>query len=254
MRLIDVHCHLQSDVLRPRLSRIISDAEAVGIEKFITCATAPDDWNACRDVSSGYECVSFALGIHPWYIPDNAVSFLDSLSESDFTGAVAIGETGLDSRHPKHPMDLQILIFRKQLELASDLNLPVIIHCMGAWQELHHELKSHPLRQGGIIHNFNGSRELADTFTGFGISFSIGGTLTYRDSVKRADMIRSIYPDNLLLETDSPDIPPREKKGMINEPSNIIYALKAASEILCVDENDIAETTSKNADRLFFSY
>lgn len=253
MRLIDVHCHLQSDVLRSHLSRIISDAASVGVEKLITCATSPDDWVSCRDVRSEYECVSFALGIHPWYIPDNAKSFLDTLGESDFTGAVAIGETGLDSRHPKYPMDLQILIFRKQLEIASDMNLPVIIHCMSAWQELHQELKSHPLRRGGIIHNFNGSKELADTFIGLGLSFSIGGTLTYRDSVKRADMIRSIYPENLLFETDSPDIPPREKKGMINEPSNMKYVLKAASEILSEEEHRIAETTSNNADRIFFS-
>ena len=253
MRLIDVHCHLQSDVLRPQLSRIISDAEAVGVEKLITCATAPDDWNVCRDVCTEYECVSFALGIHPWYIPDNADSFLDTLDESDFAGAVAIGETGLDSRHPKYPMDKQIHIFRKQLKIASDVNLPVIIHCMGAWQELHHELKSIPLRRGGVIHNFNGSRELAKTFSGLGFSFSIGGTLTYRDSAKRADMIRSIYPENLLFETDSPDIPPREKKGMINEPSNMVFVLKAASELLGEDEDEISETTSKNADRIFFS-
>jgi TatD DNase family protein len=150
-------------------------------------------------------------------------------------------------------MDIQIRIFRKQLSIAADLGLPSIIHCMGAWSELDSALKAVPVKRGGIIHNFNGSEELARSLSKLGISFSMGGTLTYRDSVKRERMLKSIYPDHFLLETDSPDIPPIEKRGLTNEPAYIRYSLSAASEILSVSEELIAESTSRNADNIFFS-
>ena len=105
--------------------------------------------------------------------------------------------------------------------------------------------------RGGIVHNFNGSAELAEDLIRHGLSFSLGGILTYRDSKKRALMLKKIWPDHFLLETDSPDIPPSEKKGEVNEPANIQYNLRAASEILGVPEEIIAEKTTENAKRIF---
>jgi TatD DNase family protein len=251
VRLIDAHCHLQADIFSVDLEAVVSRARGFGVIGMINASTSPDDWSLCRSVSERFLECEFALGIHPWYIPDDAEHFLASRTADDFSGAIAVGEIGIDNRKKDTDPSRERSIFRAQLEIAREIGLPVIIHCLGAWNDLATELKRIQSKRGGIIHNFNGSGELAKELIKYGLSFSVGGTATYRDSRKRAEMIRTIYPDYCLLETDSPDIPPAEKKGMRNEPSNIIYVLSALSEILDISEEGIAETTSCNAARIF---
>ena len=93
--------------------------------------------------------------------------------------------------------------------------------------------------------------EIADELVKLGISFSMGGVLTYRNSRKRSEVVKRIYPDHFMLETDSPDIPPVEARGGLHVPANIIHNLKAASEILGVSEEKVAERTTENASRMF---
>ncbi|HEY1407132.1 MAG TPA: TatD family hydrolase [Spirochaetota bacterium] len=253
MRIIDAHCHLQADVFKNDLHRIVAEGKAAGIEKFISSATSPSDWQDCRNLQQTFPECSYSLGIHPWYIPPDALDFLSKIKESDLSGAVAIGEIGLDKRFTDINFETQLQTFRKQLRIAADLRLPVIMHCIRAWNELVDEIKKVKLTRGGIVHNFNGGPDLARSLTRYGISFSVGGTATYRDSNKRAEMIRSIFPDRILLETDSPDIPPAEKRGLVNEPSYIRYTLSAISDIIAIDEETIAEKTTENAEIIFFS-
>jgi TatD DNase family protein len=137
------------------------------------------------------------------------------------------------------------------MNFAVDTDLPVIIHCRGAFNELIESLNRTGVpARGGIIHAFSGSREIAESLIKKGLSFSIGGTLTYKLSRKRSEVMNLIYPNHFLLETDSPDIPPvgTEKP---NVPANILLNLKAASEITGMPEEEIAENTTENAKRIF---
>jgi TatD DNase family protein len=128
----------------------------------------------------------------------------------------------------------------------------VVIHCRGAFNELILSLKRIGVpKAGGIIHSFSGSPELADELIRYGLNFSMGGTLTYRNSKKRAAVLKKIYPDHFLLETDSPDIPPVQKHGEINYPHYIRYNLQAAAEILGDTIENVAEHTTRNAIRIF---
>ena len=251
VNLVDVHCHLQADVFKNTIDDVVSRAESAGVSVMITNAAQPDDWDACRSLAARFDSVHFALGIHPWYIPSGAKAFLSACSEKDFSGAVALGEIGLDRTTERVPLELQIDILRIQLDIAHDLKLPVILHCRGAWGELFSLLKKRPLAAGGVVHAFSGSEELAADLVRFGLSLSIGGTLTYRDSQKRARVLKKIYPAHFMLETDSPDILPREKDAYPNEPANILYNLYAASEILAQSRETVAAATSENARMLF---
>jgi TatD DNase family protein len=251
MQLIDVHCHLQAAVYRDSIGEVITRSREAGVAGIINAATSNHDWFKCRELGNKYSECHFALGIHPWYIDKDDASFLASLEDSDFEGAVAIGEAGLDKKFANTDFATQIQIYRLQLGIARDRSLPVNLHCIGAFGELINELKKTPLKRGGIIHNFNGSPELAVDLIKHGLSFSLGGILTYRNSKKRSAMLKKIWPENFLLETDSPDIPPVERTGTVNEPSNILFNLKAASEILDVSEEIIAEQTTENAKRIF---
>ncbi|MCU0847535.1 MAG: TatD family hydrolase [Spirochaetes bacterium] len=252
MKLVDAHCHLEDDVFAGRLDDIISGARNAGIVKLITCSITPGQWPLSKSISEQFAEVEFAMGVHPWYCRREDLADLEDLLRARELGAVAIGEIGLDLKVTGMDFGLQIEIFEKQLSIAREIDLPVIMHCRGAFNELILSMKKIGVpASGGIIHSFSGSPELAEELGKWNLSFSMGGTLTYRNSRKRERLLRLIYPGRFLLETDSPDIPPVEKSGEPNVPSNILYNLRAASEILGEPEEKIADRTSENAARIF---
>lgn len=252
MRLVDVHCHLEDPVFDDRLDDIITDARRAGIVRLITASVVPSDFAKSRSIAARYPEVSFALGIHPWYVTETSERDADSLAAARDLGAVAIGEIGLDRKIDAPDFELQRRIFEKQLAIANELSLPVVLHCRGAFSELVESLKrvGRPAG-GGIIHAFSGSVEIAERCIAMNLSFSMGGTLTYRNSRKRETVVRRIYPDHFMLETDSPDIPPVECREKPNVPSNILYNLAAAAETLGRSREEVALRTTQTAERIF---
>jgi len=252
MKLVDAHCHLESEHFINNLDEVIDDAKKSGIVKLITCSITPSQWEVSRSIAESHKEVEFAMGIHPWYISQDDADKIDELTHAADLGACAIGEIGLDKKISHPGIDEQVQIFEAQLKIAKEINLPVIMHCRGAFNELELSLKRIGApAAGGIIHSFNGSIEVAENIIKHGISFSIGGILTYRNSKKREGLLNYIYPEHFLLETDSPDIPPVHLRGKPNIPSNIVYNLAAASEIIRAPKEEIAEKTTSNAVKIF---
>jgi TatD DNase family protein len=255
MKLVDVHCHLESEHFINDLDAVIEESRKAGLVKLITASIEPEQWNVSLDISRRYSEVECALGLHPWYLRPEYRIRIPELLQARKLGAVAIGELGLDSRIDSTSLETQTEFFEEQLAVALEANLPLVLHCRGAFQEMLASFRRVGVPDaGGIIHSFNGSAELAENFMKLGINFSIGGILTYRDSPKRAKLLRRIYPRHFLLETDAPDIPPVEARTdppTANRPCNIIYNLKAAAEILERPEDEVAENTTANAARIF---
>ncbi len=252
MRLIDVHCHLESDLYNKNLDDIIRESNEAGIIKLVTSSIIPEQWPVSQKISEKYESVEFALGIHPWYIEKEYFHQLSGLNNVSSIGACAIGEIGLDKKIEKNNFELQIKFFEAQLEIAADAELPVIVHCRGAYNELIEILKKfNNTKITGIIHSFSGNTEIAKNLIKYNFSFSFGGSLTYRNSKKKQEALKIIYPHHFLLETDSPDIPPVELNGGINYPKYIHYNLLAASEIMEKPAEEIAETSVLNALKIF---
>jgi len=251
MQLVDVHCHLESSDFSSILDKIISDAADAGIIKLITSSITIDQWEISRLIAEKYKEVEFTIGVHPWYVKESDLSVYSRLKECINSGAIAIGEIGLDRKIESPEFELQREVFQEQMKFAAAENIPVVIHCRGAFNELSASLKKTGIPQrGGIIHAFSGSSEIAEELMEMGLSFSMGGTLTYRNSRKRSEVLKKIFPRRFLLETDSPDIPPA---GTVkpNVPSNILLNLQAASEILGISREEIAEVTTENAKRIF---
>ncbi len=252
MRLVDAHCHLESELYDGRLDSIIDDARAAGLAAMITSSITPGMWDLSLSLAERYDIVYASTGIHPWYIRDGDIGRIEGLAGTAGRGAVAVGEIGLDRKVESPPFDLQVKIFEAQLSVAKEIGLPVIIHCRGAFNDLAVSLKKIGVpSRGGIVHSFTGSAEVAAELMKLGLSFSLGGILTYRNSAKRVEMLKTIYPSRFLLETDCPDIPPVEMKNSLHVPANIIYNLRAASELLHESEEKIAEKTTENAVRIF---
>lgn len=252
MRLVDVHCHLESKEFEGRLPELLADARKAGIVKLVTASIVPDQWSVSEGLAHQFGEVEFALGVHPWYIKAECEPMLAGLHAARERGAIAIGEIGLDCKIENPALELQRRFFETQLRIAKDIDLPVVVHCRGAFDDLLRSLKTigAPAR-GGVVHSYSGSAELAKQLREYGFLFSLGGTLTFRNSKKKIEVLKTIYPDSLLLETDSPDIPPVEKRGEVNVPTNILYNLRAAAEILEEDEERIAQFTTRNAAQLF---
>lgn len=252
VKLVDVHCHLESPALAPRLDTVLEAAAGAGVVRMITASIRPEQWPVSADLAHRCRAVECALGIHPWYIGPDDLSRVEGLVEARDWGAAAIGEVGLDRRVDQPPFEVQMAVFERQLRIALDLDLPLVIHCRGAFNELLQSIKRLGLpSQPGVIHNFSGSPELARQCADLGLASSLGGVLTYRNSVKKTQVLKAVYPDFLLLETDSPDISPVEKRSEVNEPAFLRYNLAAAAEALECDEEAVAMHTTRNAARMF---
>ncbi|MEJ5361908.1 MAG: TatD family hydrolase [Spirochaetota bacterium] len=251
MKLVDVHCHLESEHYAGKLDTIIEKAKSVGVLALVTCAIVPEQWELSHTISKNYKEVYFALGVHPWYIEENFQNQFNKLTLIKDDKYCAIGEIGLDAK-TNIDMQLQKRFFEDQLSIANDLGKPVIVHCRGAFNELVASVKRiGTLKAGGVIHSYSGNVEITKQLIPFGFYFSFGGAITFRNSRKKVEVLKYIYPDYVLLETDSPDIPPVEKNGEINVPENIIYVVKAMSELIEKPEDEIATVTTANAKRLF---
>ncbi|PKL17697.1 MAG: hypothetical protein CVV49_09685 [Spirochaetae bacterium HGW-Spirochaetae-5] len=251
LKLIDSHCHLEASEFNNILDSILNDALNAEIVKLITSAVTYSEWSKSENIHKEYNQVEYSIGVHPWYVSESDRDIKTKLDSAYKNGAIAIGEIGLDKKIDSPAFDLQLEIFELQLQYAVDADIPVIIHCRGAFNELIESLNRYGVpRRGGLIHAYSGSPELTEILIRKGLSFSMGGTLTYKNSKKRGDVLKMIYPDHFLLETDSPDIPPVNTIKP-NVPSNILINLKAASEILDVPEEKIADNTTANAIKLF---
>jgi TatD DNase family protein len=251
LKIIDSHCHLEADEFNDSIDSVIENAAGAGIVKLITSSVACSQWEKSKDLHERFSSVEFTIGVHPWYVSESDYDIKEKLKRADNMGAVAIGEIGLDKKIQFPHFDLQQNIFELQLQYAVDLNMPVIIHCRGAFNELLESINRIGVpKRGGIIHAYSGSTELAQILIKKGLSFSMGGTLTYRNSKKRDSVLKAIYPDYFLLESDSPDIPPVNTLKP-NVPANILLSLKAASEILMTDQERIAAATAENAKKIF---
>ena len=248
---VDAHCHLEAEDFAGQLDRVLEDARTVGVVRLITNAVTPDLWPVSKQIAEMHPEVFFAWGIHPWFVKAEHMDCLAELARAREAGAVAIGEIGLDGKIDSPAMPLQRLLFEAQVEVARELELPVVLHCRGAYNELLESLKRMgPFPAGGIIHAFAGSVEIAEECIRYNLAFSMGGALSYHPSKKRIAVLQKIYPDHLLIETDSPDLPPVQVEKP-NVPANIRYNLAGAAKLLGLSENEVAAATTKNAMRIF---
>ena len=251
MQLIDAHCHLEAQVFEGRLGPVLEEARQAGVSALITAATRPGEWPVSKAIAAQYPQVAFAWGIHPWFVEEAHRQALEPLREARRHGAVAIGEIGLDAKIGSPSLGLQVELFEAQLAIACAIALPVVMHCRGAFNELLASLRRVGVPgPGGMVHAFSGSAEIAEECIALGLSFSMGASLSYRKGQKRAKVIEHAYPNHLLLETDSPDMPPVQAEKP-NVPANIRYNLSGLAAYVDETEEAVAAVTTQNAVRLF---
>jgi TatD DNase family protein len=249
MELIDTHCHLDQEPLGNDIDGVLVRARSAGITEVIVPAYDPPSWNRLLNLKNR-EGIHLAFGLHPW-VADQTLDLYqleDLLRQSN---AVAVGEIGLDFKITQPGRARQIHVVTAQLKLALELNLPVILHCRSAFEELLQILGDNSTGLRGVIHAYSRGPELAQRFTALGLYIAFGGALT-RPKAKRARRTAATLPfEKIVLETDAPSIGLEGVAPEETEPRHVREVATAFAGIRNISLKEVAEQTTANAQQLF---
>ena len=249
---VDSHCHLA--MLDPlERNAILDRARRDGVRGFLVPATKHDDFEATLTVASEHPDVWCALGAHP-----HDSSGFDEKSERamrDAAGAgeiVAIGEIGLDFHYDHSPREVQMEVLRRQIAIARELDLPVIVHNRESTTELLGILGEEASKGvRGVIHSYTEDARMARRFMDLGFLISFSGILTFRTAGTLREAARVVPLESMLIETDTPFLAPVPMRGKSNEPAFIRHTAERIAELHSVDVATVGDTTARNFERLF---
>ncbi len=261
MKLFDTHAHLDSFIKDASLANVLNNARAAGLEGIIAASNSPADWTDYERVSAENEgFVNWGIGIHPEEIDQDSDLALDALTSYFASHApIMVGEIGLDFfRLPKDKtkardiVERQLQIYRRQLRLAVDMNVPVCIHARCAVDEAIDELKSLDFpAERAIFHCFAGSPSQLKRLNDMGGRASFTGIITYPNADEMRQCLREQPLDKTMFETDCPFLAPVPLRGKKNTPENVAFTVKAAAQILGIDADELAQISTQNAKAFF---
>ncbi len=245
---IDTHCHLSVEDYED-IDLVIKENIEAGVSKIIVSGCEEKTIVEAIELSKKYDCVYVTIGYHPDQVDNVNDELLDKLREQlNNPKVVGIGEIGLDYYWVKDNKDKQIELFEKQLKIAEELNMPVVIHSREATQDTIDTLKKYKVI--GDIHCFSGSIEVAKIYISMGYKLGIGGVVTFKNS-NLYKVVEEVGVENIILETDAPYLTPVPFRGKKNSSKYIPYVAKKIGEILDISVEEVGEITSKNASQLF---
>ncbi|TBR78900.1 TatD family deoxyribonuclease [Campylobacter novaezeelandiae] len=254
LKIIDTHCHLDSDVFLSDLELVLDHSFKNGIDKVIIPGASIKDLKRAKEIAHKYQQVYFAVGIHPYDI-DHYDEYTLREFLKDYK-CIAIGECGLDyyrlNSKDEEIKKKQKEIFIAQLDLAVEFKKPVIIHSREANEDTYNILKEYSSKlNGGVLHCFNASELLLD-LAQMGFYFGIGGIVTFKNAKKLVQILPKIPKDKLLIETDAPYLTPEPFRGQRNTPLLTQLVGKKMSEILDIPHEELLKLCYQNSINLFF--
>lgn len=255
---IDVHCHLTGEEFDAvgGIEKVVERAQNVGVRRMICSGFDLHSSIKAKALAERFDCVYFCAGFHP--------SEVNRYQEGDLTEikklclhekCVGVGEIGLDYHFENNPSkQLQKELFIRQLQLAHELNLPVILHSRDAGKDTADILVEyqHLLKKGGLMHCYSYSPQMSETFLKLGLHFSFGGTSTFKNAKKVQDSVCQIPATRLLTETDCPYLTPVPFRGTFpNQPENVVYVTKQLAFLKGVELETMQKQILENAYTLF---
>ena len=256
---IDVHCHLTGDEYETLggVDGVIAQAKADGVARMICSGFDLDSSYIAKDLSEKHPEVYFCAGFHPSELGKYKEGDLEKLKAlCQHEKCVAVGEIGLDYHFDNNPpKDTQKAFFIKQLEIADELKLPVVIHSRDAAQETLELLKENArlLQNKGLMHCYSYSAEMLDEFAKLGLSFSFGGPSTFKNAKKVWECVQRIPAPLLLSETDCPYLTPVPFRGEFpNQPKHVVPIVKNMAALRNENEETLKKQIFDNAKKLFF--
>jgi TatD DNase family protein len=251
--LFDTHVHLNAEQFNDDLQEVIDRAIAEGVTNMVVVGFDELTIKKAIELAEEYDFIHASVGWHPVDAIDMTPEHLDWLKElASHPKVVALGEMGLDYYWDKSPKEIQKEVFRKQIRLAREVKLPIIIHNRDATADIVEILKEEKAGEvGGIMHCYSGSVETALECIDMNFYISLGGPVTFKNAKKPKEVAESIPLDRLLVETDCPYLTPHPYRGKRNEPAYVKLVAEEIAGLKGLTFEEIAEATTQNAKKLF---
>ena len=248
--LTDTHCHLFYKELKNDLENVLSRANDMGVTRFICVGTNIEDSKECLSITENNENIFSSAGVHPHDSKDIEEGYIDEIYElMGYENMIAIGEIGLDYYRNISSPEIQKKVFREQIEVARDLNRPIIFHNRDADSDIIKVLSEYP-DVIGVAHCFSSTIETATALLEMGYYISFSGNITFKNS-HLSEVVEKIPINRVLVETDSPYLSPEPYRGKTNEPSRVRIVAEKLAEIKKVPFEEVAKHTHENAAEIF---
>ncbi len=254
---VDSHCHLDDSEFDADREAVIERAHAAGLRYLLAVGggVGPgEDLGAAIPIAESQDWIHATVGIHPHFAQQARDEHFEKLRTlARHPKVLALGEIGLDYYYDHSPREIQKQVLIRQLELAGETKLPVVIHCRDAWTDLRAIIdgRRSPANLGGILHCFTGSREDAFAFLEWGFLISFAGNLTFKKAENLRAIAREIPLDRLLTETDSPYLAPVPYRGKRNEPAFVRVVTREMAALRNLGEEEMGRHVVENFARFF---
>lgn len=247
--LFDTHVHLNAWQFKEDLNEVIERAVEAGVTRMTVVGFDEETIPPAIEIAETYDFIYAAVGWHPVDAIDFKDHHLDYLREyAQHEKVVALGEMGLDYHWNKSPKDVQEKVFRAQIQLAKEVNLPIIIHNREATDDVIRILQEEKAEEvGGIMHCYSGTVEQMQPCLEMNFYISLAGPVTFKNAKLPKKVAKEVPLDRLLVETDAPYLAPHPFRGKRNEPAYVTKVAEAIAELRNMDYETICEITTKNA-------
>lgn len=248
--IFDTHSHYDDEQFDIDRSELITSLFENGVTNIISCGCDVPSSIVNQKLASEFERFYFAAGFHPENLEESSINDLAKIKDlAKDSKCVAIGEIGLDYHWMSSTKEKQIEYFEKQIELAKEIDLPVIVHDREAHGDTLDILKA--TKPKGVLHCFSGSKEMAKEIIKLGMYIGLNGVVTFKNARKSLEVVKEIPLNRLLLETDCPYLSPEPNRGKRNHSGYIPHIAQRIGEELKMDAQEILDITNENAKRLF---
>jgi len=248
----DTHAHLDDRQFAADRERVMQRARDSGISNIINIGHTESSSREAVNLAQQYPFIYATIGIHPHDAKDCSEQTWEHLLRLTLNPKViAWGEIGLDYYRDLSPRDVQREVFIRQLELANEVGLPVVIHNRDAHGDILQIIKKYRPEAGGVFHSYSGSWEMAKELLRMGFYLSFSGPLTYKNARHTLEVARNVPEDRFVVETDCPYLTPEPYRGKRNEPAYVREVVAKISELKALPLEKVAQLSTENAKRLF---
>lgn len=251
MEIFDTHAHYADSAFDGDREQVLAELPGKGVKLVMLAASGLDDSRDNVLLAQKYDYIYASVGVHPESVDETPADYIGTLREliASEPKIKAVGEIGLDYHYEGYDREKQIRFFREQLELAKELDMPVIVHSRNAAEDTVEILKEYCPK--GVVHCFSGSAETAREIVKTGMYIGFTGVLTFKNAKKALKALEAVPMDRLLMETDCPYMAPEPFRGSRCDSSMIAYTAAKAAEIKGIPVEELLEITCRNGMKMY---
>jgi TatD DNase family protein len=250
--LFDTHVHLNSVKYKRDLGEVIQRALEVGVTRMAVVGFDASSNAHAIKLSEQYECIYAVVGIHPSDARSATDASWSLLREQlKHPKVVALGECGFDYYHDTSFNDIQCEVFRKQLEIAKEMKMPIVVHMRDSVEDTYEMLREYGVGLSGVIHCYSGDVEMMHKFLDLGFYIGLDGPVTFKNAHAVHAVAKAVPIDKLVIETDGPYLTPAPYRGKRNEPAYVTYVAEKIAELKGMSYEEVCEITTENGLRMY---